>query len=101
AISHYGYRRDEFLSMTIADIRPDSDKPRLLQSVAGVADHIVDNAGVWKHRKKDGALIDVDMASHVLDYGGRRAELVSAFDITERKAANKALQEAEEKYRSI
>ena len=101
AISHYGYRREEFLSMTIADIRPTADTPGLLANVAQVADHAVDNAGVWRHRKKDGSMIDVEITSHVLDYGGRRAELVMAFDITERKAAEKALQEAEEKYRSI
>src|SRR5664279_977285 len=101
AISHYGYRREEFMSMTIADIRPTGDTPGLLANVARVADQTVDNAGVWRHRKKDGSIIDVEITSHVLDYGGRRAELVMAFDITERKAAEKALQEAEEKYRSI
>ena len=101
AISHYGYRREEFLSMTISDIHPTADKPRLLANVARAADHTVENAGVWRHRKKDGSLIDVEITSHVLDYGGRRAKFVSAFDITERKAADKALQETEEKYRSI
>ena len=101
AISHYGYRREEFLSMTIADIRPTADKPALLANIAHATDHAIDNAGVWRHRKKDGSMIDVEITSHVLDYGGRRAELVLAFDITERKAAEKALQEAEAKYRSI
>jgi two-component system, sensor histidine kinase and response regulator len=101
AISHYGYRREEFLSMTISDIRPTADTPRLLANVVRPADQAVENAGVWRHRKKDGSLIDVEITSHVLDYGGRRAKFVSAFDITERKAADKALQEAEEKYRSI
>jgi two-component system, sensor histidine kinase and response regulator len=86
AISHYGYRREEFLSMTIADIRPPADKPRLLASVAG-ADHPAGNASLWRHLKKDGSLMDVEIASHVLDYDGRRAEFVSAFDITERKRA--------------
>ena len=87
AISHYGYRREEFLSMTIADIRPTADKPRLLANVVQATDHGVDNAGVWKHRKKDGSMIDVEITSHVLDYGGRSAKLVLALDITERKRA--------------
>jgi PAS domain S-box-containing protein len=101
AISHYGYRREEFLSMTIADIRPTDDKPALLANIAHATDHAIDNAGVWRHRKKDGSIIDVEITSHVFDYSGRRAELVLAFDITERKATEKALQEAEAKYRSI
>ncbi|MEY2557388.1 MAG: hypothetical protein QOE34_813, partial [Verrucomicrobiota bacterium] len=87
AISHYGYRREEFLAMTIADIRPTDDKPLLLANVAQVAEGLIDNAGVWRHRQKDGSIIDVEITSHVLDCGGRRAELVSAFDITERKRA--------------
>ena len=101
AISHYGYRREEFLAMTIADIRPIEDKPLLLANVARVAEGILDNAGIWRHRQKNGSIIDVEITSHVLDYGGRRAELVSACDITERKLAEQALGAAEEKYRSI
>jgi PAS domain S-box-containing protein len=101
AIAHYGYRREEFLSMTIADIRPIDDRPLLLAHVAQVAGQAVDKAGVWKHRKKDGSMIDVEITSHVLDYGGRRAELVCAFDITKRKLAEQAHGAAEEKYRSI
>jgi len=101
AISHYGYRREEFLAMTIADIRPTDDKPLLLANVARVSEGIVDNAGIWRHRQKNGSVIDVEITSHVLDYGGRRAELVSACDITERKLAEQALESAEEKYRSI
>ena len=101
AISHYGYRREEFLGMTIADIRPAADKPLLLANVAGVAEGVVDKAGIWRHRQKNGSIIDVEITSHILDYGGRRAELVSACDITERKLADQALGAAEEKYRSI
>jgi|GEM_PF-178940 len=101
AVSHYGYRREEFLAMTIADIRPADDKPLLLANVARVSEGIVDNAGVWMHRRKNGSIIDVEITSHVLDYGGRRAELVSACDITKRKLAEQALGAAEEKYRSI
>ena len=97
AISHYGYRREEFLSMTIADIRPTADTTGLLANVAQVADHAVDNAGVWRHRKKDGSMIDVEITSHVLDYGGRRAELVLAFDITERKQAEASLVESRQR----
>jgi PAS domain S-box-containing protein len=85
AIAHYGYRRDEFLAMTIADMRPTEDNPLLLANVARAAEGMIDNAGIWRHLRKDGSIIDVEITSHVLDYGGRRAELVSAFDTTDRK----------------
>jgi PAS domain S-box-containing protein len=86
AIRHYGYSRDEFLSMTLKDIRPPEDIPALLDNVSKVGDGI-DNAGVWRHRKKDGTIIDVEITSHALEFAGRRAKLVLANDVTERRRA--------------
>jgi len=104
AIAHYGYGREEFLGMTIADIRPNDDKPALLAAVARAGRCAVDrieNATSWRHLKKDGSMIDVEITSQVLDYKGRSAELVMAFDITERRRSEEAVRKAEEKYRSI
>jgi PAS domain S-box-containing protein len=97
ALSHYGYRREEFLAMTIADIRPKDDKPLLLANVAHVAEGVVDKAGIWRHRQKNGSIIDVEITSHVLDYGGRRAELVSACDVTERETASASLADSQQR----
>ncbi len=101
AMQHYGWSREDFLAMTIADIRPPEDVPRLLENVARVDEKKVDEAGVWRHRKKDGALIDVEITSHGLDFGGRRAEIVLAHDITKRKQAEGALRAAEEQFRGL
>jgi PAS domain S-box-containing protein len=101
AVTHYGYTRNEFEAMDIADIRPAEDVPRLLESVARVEAGKVKEAGVWRHRKKDGTLIDVEITSHVLDFGGRRAAVVLALDVTERKRAEKLLHAAEEQFRSL
>lgn len=83
AVAHYGYSRDEFLSMRIVDIRPAEDVPALLENVARVRGG-VDDAGVWRHRLKDGSLIRVAIRSHALTYAGRPAELVLVTDVTER-----------------
>ncbi|MHB1429389.1 MAG: PAS domain S-box protein [Rhodocyclaceae bacterium] len=83
AVRQYGYSRGEFLGMTIKDIRPAEDIPRLLENVAHVSDG-GDQAGVWRHRTKDGRLLDVEIVSHTMMYAGRRAELVLAHDITGR-----------------
>ena len=99
AVTHYGYSRDEFLSMTIADIRPPEDLPRLRQ-VAHVEWEGV-TTGLWKHRKKDGTLIDVEITSHVLDFQGRRAKMVSAHDITARLQAERELGASEDRYRDL
>ncbi len=86
AIAHYGYTREEFLNMAIKDIRPPEDVSALLANVASV-DEGLDEAGVWRHLKRDGSLIDVEICSHVLEFDGRRAELVLAHDVTERLRA--------------
>ena len=83
AIEHYGYSRDEFLAMTIGEIRPAEDVPALQENIARVTTGL-DKAGVWRHRNKAGDIIQVEITSHVTEFDDRRAELVLAFDVTER-----------------
>src|SRR6185503_8117566 len=66
AILKYGYSREEFLSMTIKDIRPAEDIPALMKKLSTPNDGGVDDAGSWRHRKKDGGIIDVEITSHRL-----------------------------------
>ncbi|HEX8138035.1 MAG TPA: response regulator [Pyrinomonadaceae bacterium] len=98
AIHHYGYSREEFLGMTIKDIRPTEDVPALLGDV-GQRSRGIDVAGTWRHRKKDGTLIAVDVTSHELVFDGRPAKLVLAFDVSARKEAEEALKRSEEQLR--
>lgn len=100
AISHYGYSRDEFLSMTIKDIRPSEVFPRLYKNLEELPEKGLDQAGVWRHLKKDGSVIDVEMTSHKLEFDGRKSELVLAHDITIRRQAENALRESEERFRA-
>ncbi len=90
AVKQYGYSREEFLRMTIKDIRPPEDVEALLRKVGGVTDG-VDHAGIWRHRLKSGAVILVNVTSHTLEFEGRRAEIVLAVDVTEQQAAEAAL----------
>ena len=84
AIAHYGYRREEFLAMTIKDIRPPEDIPALLANLTAAGDG-PDHAGVWRHCRRDGSLIDVEISSHRIEFDGHRAEVVLAHDVTERR----------------
>ena len=88
AVVHYGYTRDEFLAMTIKDIRPPEDIPKLMENVSKVFAGL-DLAGSWRHLKRDGIVIDVEISSHTLTFEGRRAELVLAHNITDRKRAER------------
>lgn len=92
AIAHYGYSEAEFLAMTIADIRPREDMQKLLDNIHHVQADTLDEAGIWRHIKKDGTLIDVEITSHELEYEGRRAEVVLSHDVTERKRAEAKIQ---------
>ncbi len=90
AVEHYGYARDEFLAMTIKDIRPPEELPRLEANLSGPSQP-QERSGPWKHRKKDGTLIDVEIISHEIMFLNRPARLVLANDITDRKQAEENL----------
>ena len=100
AIRQYGFTQQEFLAKTITDIRPEQDIPDLLQDVATCASGLQDR-GLWRHRTKNGAILDVEIVSHRLNFHGIESMLVSAYDVTERKRAEEAVRQAEEKYRAI
>ncbi|MEG4501610.1 CHASE4 domain-containing protein [Microcoleus sp. F10-C6] len=95
AIQHYGYTRDEFLNMTVADIRPPQELPRLLTNISQV-DADINFAGVCQHQKKDGTIIDVEITSYALLFDSRNAELVLAHDVTDRLQAGAELYKAKE-----
>lgn len=90
AIQHYGYSREEFLAMTIKDIRPPEDVPSLMAIVKRV-DSGPDRVGVWRHRKKDGTIISVEITSHMIDFAGRRAKVILCNDVTERIRAKEEI----------
>ncbi len=93
AVAKYGYFRDEFLAMTIADIRPSEDKSALVAKVAAVTQSR-NEAGVWRHRLKSGEIIHVDITSHIIDHDGRSARLIAARDVTERVESERAFAQA-------
>lgn len=89
ASAHYGYSRAEFLGMTIRDIRPPEDVEVLLDQLAQPLPRL-GRARIWRHRKKDGSRIDVEISSHELIFDGRNARLVLAHDVTARRRAEAA-----------
>ena len=101
AVNKYGYTREEFLGMTIADIRPVEDVQRLRESVMQPRLSPLNHAGEWRHKLKDGTLIDVDISSHTLNLLGHEAALIVAQDITERKRVEAAVHASEERFRAM
>jgi len=95
AVEHYGYSREEFLAMTIKDLRPAEDVPRLLESVAGADTRPRDVSGPWRHLKRDGTMIEVEILSHTVDFRGRRGRLIVVTDVTERQRMQRQLDQVQ------
>lgn len=95
AVAHYGYTREQFLTLTILDIRPEEDVGATLEAVAATLDNRR-MSRLWRHCKANGDIIDVDIYAQPLIHEGRRAVLVAIIDVTERKKAAEKLQKTQE-----
>ncbi len=99
-IESYGYTREDFETMTLRDIRPREDLADFDQALSQL-DRMRNSTGVWRHCKKDGTIIDVEVVSHAFTSGDRPARLGLANDVTARVRAQRALEESEQRYRHL
>lgn len=99
AIRHYGYSREEFLSMTADQIRPEEDVAELLKAFQDQSRSYMHRT--MRHRKKSGEVIDVDIVSFNLEFDGRPARLGVINDITDRVKAEQRALEIEERYEAL
>jgi hypothetical protein len=93
-VRHYGYTREEFLGMKLQDIRPPEDVAKLHEGLIKAGEGLYE-AGEWRHRKKDGTIINVEITRHTLTFAGRPAALAMAQDITRRKILESQLLQAQ------
>jgi len=102
AVSHYGYSKKEFLSMDLTAIRSKEEVPSLLDAVecmkgeSGTIHH-----GIFKHKKKNGDSIYVDMRSNVITYNDKITHLALANDITERLHYVNAIEDQNRRFKAI
>ncbi len=91
AVEQYGYSRDEFLSMTILDIRPQTEWASILAAIAQPPHAQAQGPMVRIHRRKDGTVFKVRAHLAQLEFAGVRACLVLAEDISEQLAYEREL----------
>lgn len=94
AVLEYGYSREQFLAMTIADIRPQGEMAALnieLERTRRAGHHAYSNTGIWQHRRANGQLIWVEITGHKFRFEGRPAEIILAHNVTERVETEKQL----------
>ena len=95
-----GYSKDELLTMGIKDIDKALNKEQFenhLKTMPPVGTKVFERT----HVAKDGTEIPVEISSSLITYHGKRAKLSVARDITERKKAERALAESEERYKNL
>jgi PAS domain S-box-containing protein len=100
AIKSYGYSKNEFLNMTVLDIRPEEDKEKAAANIKGIQTSFIPHEP-WRHRKKDGAIIRVQISGHDINYLGRNARLILADDITQKWLARQELKDSERRFREV
>ncbi len=83
AVETYGYSREEFSSMTLNDLRSREESPALMIRTAAVGEPLISSP--WRHHRKDNSVLYVEITSHALVFNGRKAQLLMADDVTERK----------------
>ena len=81
AIQHYGYSREEFLRMTISEIRP----PEKNGGHKAVTPDNPDRGVIWRHSRKDGSHIEVEVTWTPMVFQERFAALTMAVDVTARR----------------
>jgi PAS domain S-box-containing protein len=86
AIAQYGWSREEFLKMTLADLRPPEDIPAMEAQVRGPNAPGVTSSGPWRHRRKDGSELLARISAHGLQFGDRSARLCLVTDVTAQQA---------------
>lgn len=103
AIASYGYSYEEFMSMTLEDIRPPEDIPTLKKTIEWVSNN--HNTGwlmnKFRHLKKDGEIIIVEINNNSIRFKGRDAKLILAHNVTERVNYINAIEEQNDKLSEI
>ncbi len=98
-VDNYGFTAEEFMEMTIKDIRPAEDIPELLENIKNLNSGFT-TTSPWKHRKKNGEIIHVENIAYSVNYNGRKARHVIVHDITGQKSVEQKGREAIENLRN-
>jgi PAS domain S-box-containing protein len=92
AVEHYGYTREQFLEMTLLDIRPHEDWEEARSAAQAVEDAWRHRSKSWRHIRADGSEIEVETYGKTIQYHGKAAVMVALIDVTDRKRAERRIE---------
>lgn len=102
AMLHYGYTNEEFLQLTIMDLRPAEDREKVVEVIKSISGSKRTDAGVWTHIKKSGELLRAEISIASIHFEGKWCNLATVNDVTEKLRLNEQLtREKIEKQREI
>lgn len=101
ACEHYGYCKEEFLSMSIGDIRPKQDLKRVTDIIKRNQENNSTFEGTFTHFKKSGEPIFVNIKSSTIEFSGKSARLVVSSDITQKVMTENALKLSEQRFKAL
>jgi two-component system, cell cycle sensor histidine kinase and response regulator CckA len=97
AVETYGFSTDEFLGMTILDIRPADESDRVLE-IARLPEHDIPEWAArhtWRHCRRDGATLEMEVQARDVVFDGHQARILAATDVSEKRRIERQLAEAE------
>ena len=94
AVGQYGYTREEFVGLTFEQIVHPADQSRLIEAVPHFSAG-VDGGAAFRHLRKNGTEIEVEVTGHPITWDGRPARLVMVTDVTERRQLEAQLRQAQ------
>ncbi len=101
AVKKYGYSREEFLTLTLKDIRPKEDIQKVLDDIAKVDSGEQEKSQIWRHLTKDGSLKYVEISAVNIRYNGQKARMSIANDVTDMVTTQEDMRQSEERYRHL
>ena len=92
AVAQYGYTQDEFLTMTVTDLRLPEDSAQLTEIIGAIDSEGRREFTAIRHRTKGGRSVDIEIDVREVDFEGRRAWLTVVDDVTERLRLQRELE---------
>ncbi len=97
----YGYTKEEFVQLNTKQIRPVEDIPLIEEATKNLETYGVDHHKVWRHLKKNGDIMFMEVSAHVFNYNGKLISINHNQDITQKKLLEEKLEMVDFGFRNI